>query len=276
MCSGGLFFRVPAGIRYAESIMNRFWCLSVVFGFGLLASQAAGRIPPLTTEQQIELDSADDDDRGWTEAAFRGLIENARIWSSGTTSNNAAAPDLDKLVNTPESFRGGLFELRGRIEQQHQLPPPYTDVLEWFVRDDSGTPMHVFVIDPKIATPGFDFSDGSRIVLTARFYKRTGETARSGASMRYAAFVGALPRPDVPPVHAQLMPLWFIAALLAGLLIIFGLLFIYVRRQRRSGRSPTRRSSKLPADLPAKNPNLPANPADALAELHKRSTLDVD
>lgn len=287
MCNGGLFSSGIAIRRqsgYALDAMTplrtpRLLMRFVLFTVSAVETGLTARadIPPLTEQQLIALETADDDDRDWRESAFEALVSNARQWRPPLDEwREAQPPDLDELLARPELYRGAIYVLSGRLELQTRLPDPNDDVLEWFVRDEAGRPMQVYVIDPAIALPGLELREGGRVRILARFYKRMTEQDRTGTTRRYPAFIGAIPQPVVPVAGESLATLWFVAALLAVLLVIFAALFIYVRQSRRSRGRSSRLAASESVTVAHEQPPLPDDPADALAELRRRALSSDD
>ncbi len=115
------------------------------------------------------------------------------------------------------------------------------------------------------------FDDGQAVVIHARFYKRVDAVARDGQVHRYPAFVGAFPsgpaatEPAVASMLVVLVPV-------AVLLVVFVVLLLYVRRSRTRHRSSRPAiDQRLEVD---ESPGLPDDPAEALAEMHRRAEAD--
>ncbi len=146
---------------------------------GVILGIALAAIEPLTDEQRVRLATAFDG-RDHQEAAFVALVENVRLWTPGVgDAPIRLQPDLTAMLGDPEAYRGSLCQIAGRVQQQTPLSALYHGVTEWFVRDESGRPILVYVVghegDPTIG-------DGQAVVLHARFYKRVDDIARDGAS----------------------------------------------------------------------------------------------
>jgi hypothetical protein len=140
-------------------------------------------------------------------------------------------------------------------------------VIEWFVRDDDGRPILVFVLDP-----GESFRGGQEITLLARFYKYVDERALDGEMHRYPAFVGAFPTRWGTGEVTAWWQVWVVAVPVALMLIVFLVLFMYVTRHRpgRSRRTFLRAAPSPPTE--GEGGPLPEDPAEALAELRRRAT----
>jgi hypothetical protein len=232
-------------------------------------------IPPLTQAQQERLVSAYDG-RDHREEAFIALLEHVQQWTA--IPGDAAVrlhPDLDRMTNDPEMFRGELVYLTGRIQQQHALDQPYGSAHEWFLRDENGRPFIVFVVDLSEQSM---WRDGDSIGIFARFYKRIDATDRQGQEQQYAAFVGTQPHHIDKPHASTPVQLWIVALPIVILFVAFALLLVFVRRQRSRPRPPRRivvDDCSLRDSLD-ETADLPDDPAQALAELKRRADRSPD
>jgi hypothetical protein len=243
---------------------------------GLFLSLLLTAIPPLTEGQRTRLATAHDG-RDHREEAFAALLENARAWSEG--AGDAAVrlnPDIEVMITSPDDYRGDLCRIVGVIQQQTALPRPWEGASEWFLRNDAGRPIIVFITG--LTGEQDVFRDGGRVMVYARFYKRIDAEARDGQVHRYAAFVGAHPvMMDASPRGAGAFPGVFALAILVivGLAAVLIALLVLARRQgsRRIGAASFR---AVRGDLPAVDEGeaLPDDSAEALAELKRRSEAD--
>ncbi len=232
---------------------------------GVILGITLAAIEPLTDDQRVRLATAFDG-RDHQEAAFVALVENVRLWTPGVgDSPIRLQPNLTAMLGDPEAYRGSLCQITGRVQQQTPLSALYKGVTEWFVRDESGRAILVYVVghedDPAIG-------DGQAVVLHARFYKRVDDIARDGVSRRYPAFVGAWPSRPVA-ADAALGGVLVVVIPVAVLLVIFLLLLLYVRRnraERRLGRSVIGERPEVD-----ESPALPDDPVDALDEMRRRA-----
>jgi hypothetical protein len=242
----------------------------------LLVVWMLGAVGALSPAQRERLAAARDgsDHR---EQAFDALVENARTWSPGEQGGEIRLnPDWQRLVDDPSASRGELFRLSGVIQQQTVLDPPYGDVTEWFVRDDSGTPVIVYVVGLDLKQR---FHDGQRIQIDARFYKRMDWLARDGRLHQYAALVGAGPE-HLMAVASRTLPTqdpWKfvtpIAGIVGALSVLFFIVRIMVKRRKPTSRSRSHRGRSFNhvVDGVDGNDRLPDDPAAALAELNRRA-----
>jgi hypothetical protein len=242
----------------------------------LLVLLMLGAVGALSPARQGRLATARDgaDHR---EPAFDALVEHFRGVTPGDLPGEIRLnPDWQRLIDDPASSRGEVFRVSGVIQQQVVLDPPHGDVTEWFVRDDRGTPVIVYVVGLDLKQK---FHDGQRILIDARFYKRMDWLARDGQLHRYAALVGARPQHQMtlssrtPPSQDPWRFVTPIASLVGVLSVMFFLIRIMVKRRKpasslrsHSGKSFERLAAGVDGDEP-----LPDDPAAALAELKRRA-----
>jgi len=230
-------------------------------------------VPPLTDEQRTLLHSADDD-RTHEEVAFDAMIEHVRSWADAEPGSEPIRlrADFAAILADPDAFRGDLFQLDGVIQQRSRLDRPHHQVVEWFLRDEAGTPFILYLHDSGL---GETHDDGERIIVLARFYKRLDAVARDGLRRSYPAFVGANPKlassfPAPPPAPAA-APVKTIVLALGALLGGFIILLLLARRRRdRAPRRAWPSAEHDAGELDGSAP-LPDDPAAALAELRRRA-----
>lgn len=242
--------------------------------------------PPLTDQQRRDLATAHDDGE-YAEQAFYALIESIRGWRDSPTADGESirlAPDLRGLTEHPADFRGDLCRITGELLQQTQLPPPYDDVSEWFVRDERGDkPVIVYVVAPDAALATIK---RARVQVEGRFYKRMHLTARDRQPRDYAAFVGRFPvalGAARPPATAPaggasnrgISVLTAIAGPIVVLMIVFVGLRLWIGRKGRIGRPARERDRFEPLHAIEQEVDdasgLPDDPVAALAELRRRA-----
>ena len=102
-------------------------------------------ITPLTDDLRARLagavDGGDDHDD-----ALAALVEDVDRWTPGLGDARVRLnPDLDRVLADPAAYRGELFRIAGSLDQQSWLRSPQAAVAEWFVRDDAGRPILVYV-----------------------------------------------------------------------------------------------------------------------------------
>lgn len=219
-------------------------------------------VPPLSHDQRGRL-AAVSDATDQPDEAFAALLENAAQWTPGIgDAPISMEPDLDAMLAGPAAYRGRLCRIAGRIEQQTWMAAPHDDVAEWFLRDDAGRPILVYVSG---LDRGHEFRDGRSVVLPARFYKTVEARARDGRTRRYPAFVGVFPRTEAVAPWSRM---WAVAVPVGIMLMVFLALLVYARRGARP--RGVRLWSGAPVSGPADD-TLPADPASALAELRRRA-----
>ena len=235
-----------------------------MFPFEFVLGLVLVAVPPLTEGESARLAAAVDG-RDERDEAFEALLDNVRRWTPGVAAAAVRLrPDLEGMLADPGAYRGALCRLTGTIRQQTTLPPPHDSVAEWFIRDDAGRPILLYMHGPA-ARQGFN--NGQPVVVLARFYKRVDATAVDGRLHRYPAFVGAFPQ-RVRTGDATWARLWAVTLPVAVMLGVFLLLLVYARR----GQGPMRARVR-PADQrsEAEEEPLPAEAAEALAELRRRA-----
>ncbi|MCZ6837588.1 MAG: hypothetical protein O7G85_17575 [Planctomycetota bacterium] len=248
--------------------MSSNWLIPIALATCLQTAQAYD-YPPLTPDQSTALETAYDG-RDHQEAAFIALVENASDYDGNVGDASLRMnPDLEVMLERPGEFRGDLCRLEGVLQQQTELIGAHAGTLEWFLRDESGTPFVVYVVEGA----RIQFQDGERFQIIARFYKRVAFEARDGEVRDYAAFVGAKPIPIITR-SSDLGPIWLVLVIILIMFGVFLFLFLYVRGKR--GPLP-RRGQHATGTHPGAGPGvdeggaLPDDPADALTELRHRS-----
>lgn len=224
----------------------------------------------LTDDRRERLATAHDGG-DFREEAFFALVEHFREWDGALpTEPMRLYFQPDAMTADPDSLRGELCLVLGRLEQRTPLPTPYDVGEEWFIRDRSGQPVIVYVV----GVDGARFTEGQKLRVVSRFYKRVDAQARDGVVRQYAAFVGARPQrihyeDPRAPVELIVVP---VGVLFGG----FVLLWLYVRRQRRG--VPVRgRLTGIDNDgssMADSGGSLPENPVEALAELKRRADAE--
>jgi hypothetical protein len=236
---------------------------------GLLPILLLAAVVPLSNDQLARVETARDD-RDHREEALAALLENVSAWRAGLGDVAIRLePDVDALIVDPAAHRGELCLLLGQVQQQTPLERPFENAIEWFVRDDQGRPMAVYLPAADAAA----FRDGQRISMPARFYKRLTYTDREGVQRACAAFVGAGPALVDAGAPAPVQRLVLLGVGLAVLLALFLVALLSARAARR----PKRPLSSPPAPEPEGEGNrLPDDPVEALEELGRRASGDHD
>ena len=199
------------------------------------------------------------DDTDVPDAAFVDLIE----YVEGATRDESVELRIDHaaILDDPNRYRGSLVTISGRLEQHRTLGRPFEAVGEWFIRDDSGQPWAVYVIDVE----SDDVRDGRYVTLSGLVYKRLRLDDRSGVERTFPALIASSPTWSVAtaPVSAGRSQLWLLVAVLAiGLIVVIIL-------GRRLARHPSSRPVIVAAD-DDEPMELPEEPSEALRELKRR------
>jgi hypothetical protein len=234
----------------------------------------AAAVTPLSETERIVIETARDD-RTHEEEAFAVLLTHVAQWAPAAGSEVGdepirLAPDYAAMIEAPQAYRGELCRIEGRIEQRTGLGGPFAGSDEWFIRTADGTPVIVYLpVDDAMKQR----RDGERVAIDARFYKRMTLEARDGTERQYAAFVGARPWVVATQTGNPLNGLWVLGGLVALLLVVFTVLFAVVRRggARRAWRGLGGSLGGSADDVDGADAALPADPAEALAELKRRT-----
>ena len=136
---------------------------------------------------------------------------------------------------------------------------------EWFVRDDAGRPILVYVAG---LGPDHEFRDGHRVEIIARFYKRVDARGRDGRQRGYPAFVGAVPvqAGGTSGEWTAMLPLVIPVGVM---LMVFVLLLVYAQRGGAARRPPAVAATPLVEP----DQDLSRDPVEALTELRRRSEV---
>ncbi len=225
------------------------------------------RIAPLSEADRAMLRSVDDGSDVFVEPALPVLLEHAAQLTLADVDDAADQRGFDwaGVMEMPGAHRGEVFRFAGRVEQVALIEQHGVAAQEWFVRDDSGRPIAVYLPADHASTAAV----GERVVVVARFLKVIEDTARDGVARRYPALVGR--SFEVQPSGAAGAGPWMPIALLVGImLVVFVVLSRLARRRRRAALDSPRpiRHELLENEG---DPSLPDDPAEALAELKRRA-----
>ncbi len=228
--------------------------------FGLIESN----IPPLSPQaiERLELTVDGRDAKG---VGFRVLVDHAEQWRMHSSEGQISVDpwDLKSLLADPSHFRGDLLTVHGTIEQQSILPAPWNHVQECFLRDAKGIPFILYVVGD------FQQSNRSNIMAQARFYKTIDLKGRDDIVRSFVSFVTSSKVVTTKNNSFAIpIPLLLLPVVGIGAFIVFIL----------SRRSPKRKllvhnlSSFTDDVIDAAShvaTDLPDDPAEALASLHK-------
>lgn len=205
--------------------------------------------------------------------AFYPLLHNVLSWGD---SPAASAPpvDLAHIRQHPADARGEVFLLEGQFAGRPRKiplsqPGPWGDNLtEWvLVLDDN--PSNVAVV--YLVNPQNPFNPprvGQRVRIPARFFNLWLDRDANNQPTTYPTFVGRSPQFITQQQQGSSQ------ALAAPILLAFLALAYLFWRLRRSIKRPLPRAAiraSSPTPEPTRTEDLPTDPAEALAELHRRA-----
>ncbi|MEE2908505.1 MAG: hypothetical protein VX527_11825 [Planctomycetota bacterium] len=169
---------------------------------------------------------------------------------------------VSTLLATPSATRGELYRIEGQFLDRRRMPPPHSDIDEWFLRLPSGEPVAVYL--PSDHAKGLE-ADGRPISIDARFYKVIEANARDGQVRQYPAFFGRSPR-MLAETRAAAMERMDILVLL-GFLILLVIVAFAVMALARKQRRPRPQLERSPVEPQG---NMSDDPAVALRELRSQ------
>jgi hypothetical protein len=247
----------------------------------LAALALNGALPPLSAEQQQQLETTQDLRGALDEAGLYPLLWNASEWPAGDESG-ATVPDYERLLTAPAEARGQLFLIEGDVIAAGGLadrlsrPGPWDPTLQrWVIQPDQrrGDLVLVLLTDPPPVRVG------QRVRLPARFYKVWNDEAHQ-PPRAYAVLVGRGATLFRPPAGGSATP-GAPALIVAAIALAGGGLWFWARRLARTRASlgeprPWRTRAALAEarasseNEPQDGPPLPESPAAALEELERR------
>lgn len=272
--------------------------------FALAAAGPALAAPPLTEAQRDVLDAnaSDYDARLEAGPAIYPLLENAADWPADDFSGDAGAatpptPDYAFLKDNPRDVRGNVFLIEGVFIEQVRFPTTERDgrdrlqrsgharwgsqLTGWGIKvgDSADDVVMVYFVDPDgaIEPPG----NGARVRVAARFYKVWTVPDRDGRDFDFLAFVGGARETVSGGASASGPggPGWnklIVMLVLAAAGVFYGMRHLLNRKQR-AGRAHSqahlaqrRRDRGSASDDDEADPDLPEDPAAALAYLQER------
>lgn len=281
---------------------------SLLILLACLAGSAAAA-PPLTDAQRDVLDAnASDYDAGLEAGpAIYPLLENAAGWPADDFAGDAGAatpptPDYAFLLDNPRAVRGEVFLIEGTFIEQVRFPTAERDgrdrlqrsghplwgsqLTGWGIKVGEGADdvVMVYFVDPEasIDPP----RNGAQVRVAARFYKVWTVADRDGRDFDFLAFVGGAREvvggggasPGGPGWNKIIVMLVLVAA--GG---FYGMR-VFLARKQNAGRAHSqalldqRRHDRDTAGMDDEeelvDPNLPEDPAEALAYLQERDRVD--
>ncbi len=240
-------------------------------------------VPPLTPDQQAQVDTATDFVREFDEGALYPLLEDALRWPEGDEAG-AMIPDYEAIMKSPGDYRGGLFLIEGLFAgtprggsevRRLTRPGPWDDQLVWWgivVDAQRDEVVVVYLVDPPPPPAA-----GAKVRLVGRFFKVLEDFDRSrppkptnyllfvgrSASVLGGQEIGGRSTPGITP--------------LLGMVVVLGLGWYVVRRMLRPkpGANQARRAlrgedhDEADLDDPVID-DLPKDPAEALDALSQQ------
>jgi hypothetical protein len=229
--------------------------------------------PPLSEAEREQVRSGAGSPQIVQDAAFEALLGNVQRWEEGAAAPADAAPLPPRRYGELEPGEVALLE--GDLLRAEAMPPPFPEVRRWVVAVpsvDARVQLLVLFVPASEATERIETLHTPRLRLHARFYKVM--RLPSGGTLKpYPAFVGGQPRVATPAADpaGPTLPLLFIAILLAAGLLLVAVFTAVLARSRGGGARG--RHASADGDLSEYDPSepLPAEPAEALGELARRS-----
>lgn len=249
------------------------------------AVQAGPPLPPLSDDDRTAL-SATSDGIERREESWVRLLEHAAQWprDQGSLAEAIAAspivqrPDWAAWTGDPESHRGSLVRVVGRLEQVTSFPWPVGDresppvLAEWFVRPEwqegdaqTAGAIQVWVVDPPRLDPD---RAPRRVEIVGRFLRVTAFEGRDGVVRAFPTIVGvAVP---VAPTSSGWGPGTLVAVLVVAMIPIV----IWLRRLAK--RPTPRRFLEASPVSPEEDlrRDLPPDPAAALEVLEREAATE--
>ncbi|HIO19962.1 MAG TPA: hypothetical protein EYN11_02600 [Phycisphaerales bacterium] len=240
--------------------------LSLSLIFVLHATFGSG-IPPLSENVQIRLSTAVDgqDSRG---ESFAAILEHVSEWKSPIEAEFKEIP-ISALLAHPEQYRGVLVRFQGALEQTSPQTQPWEGVHEWFVRDQSGALLCIYVVGSN------QISVGDSISGIARFYKTMSMEGRDSQIRMYPTFVTSPLAIDLlASSNAIPTPLLLLPVLLFASIIVFILARLGKRKRPIRHRVPIQTDDVVDAMINYAS-DLPDNASQALAKMFEQSEGDA-
>ncbi len=241
-------------------------------------------VPPLTPEQQKQVESATDFDAGRDEAALYPLMTNALAWQDADAAG-ATIPDYPAILAQPADHRGKLFLIEGlfagrprRIENLARPGPWDQKLQEWVVLTDKQHDQVavVYLVDPPTPVDRPP-APGTPVRLLARFYKILSDRDMNGNPTDFLVFVGKSATVISPPQRRGSS--WHTTPIVLAVLVL-GIIWLWLRTRskprligpQRFTQTEDRARRSAPHDTAEEEPteDLPTDPAEALNVLKQR------
>ncbi len=261
---------LPYGRGSFRSLSWHFAPASSLLGTALLLAS----IPPLSDSQTTRVQTADDDSTTVDEAAFYALLENAKAWTGGKAG--AVVPDYAALRENPAKWRGELCLVQGELETVLEVSDlsrdSYASVKGLVLRPESGRPVIVYLLRPPDLTyrsrqPPLVAERGAAVEVVARFYKRLKDESRGGKERTYLTFVGKEVTTLRTPEGSSPAGTW---AIPAAVIVLLGVWFVLLSRSRRRKTEQALYHPRRESEGEAADPQIAADPAEALRRLSEQ------
>lgn len=232
--------------------------------------------PPLTSDQHIALEVAQDNEPISDDAGLVALLENVMTWDPDSAGDHAivSCDDLSRFVESPALHRGDFLVLAGaypRRVAKYALGYEYLDA--WQIGSTPAHPQALVLIDTRAHSSDVSAAP-TMLTVPVRFYKTIAvvdvNSNEHGASIsrEVPVFVGTHPTFRVSGSAPWSRPLFWVAlVLLTGMMLV---VWVKYKRSPTGGERIPLRGVPDPSS-PAPEPNLPTDRAKALAELRRRA-----
>ncbi len=224
-------------------------------------------IPQLSENDQIRLSTAVDgqDSRG---ESFAAILEHVSEWKHPIEAEFKEIP-VSALLAQPEEYRGVLVGFQGTLEQNSPQTQPWEGVHEWFVRDQSGSLLCIYVVGST------QISVGDSVSGIALFYKTMSMEGRDSQVRMYPTFVTSPLAIDLlASSNAIPTPLLLLPVLLIASIIVFILARLGKRKRQIRHRVPIQTDDVVDAMINYAS-DLPDNASQALAKMFEQSEGDA-
>lgn len=241
----------------------------------LLAITTIAAFPPLSPAQRAALDQVMDSAPLALDSGARALLENIRSAPVDKNLNRPAISNLKvrDLLADPAANRGAIIEIEGVLHEYEPFAFGDRAVEAWSISssDDAGG-VGWIVLSPRTPDDADPIESGELVQTTARFLRLYQDDSDTDRPIRLVA-VGVRPAPV-----RSVAPEWIAQGLMAVVTTLL-LVLLAIRMTLRGGAARERRFRARPSSQPSESAAagleydyaLPADDADALAELRRRA-----
>lgn len=264
----------------------------------LILAAVLAATPPLSADQQTQLESARDSLNVTDEGALYPLLENALTWPEHVEAG-AAVPDYAAIAQSPAAYRGQLFLIEGTLRRSQPigrlaLPGPWEGKLSEWAIQWGREPANMVIVNLTDA-PAL-VRDGAKVRLAARFYKVWQTTNKQGEPLSMLVFVGRDARVLSSPGlgFGQGLPTGtMVLILLAGAMALWWVFKktprmsmepkpTEMQRRRREARQLAEEAGVSPRSLQPDDADdepatlMPKDPAEALKKLQSSTDASIE